>query len=79
MIVGATNEPQKRTLDGLGDTMLYTQSSGQSTQSPTHSTTSHEQQVIQTNGDILKGEEDIFHVLSEIKRRNEELKLNTYT
>jgi len=60
--------------------MLYTQSGEQSTKSPTHSTTSHEQQVIQTSGGIPKdNEEDIFHVFSEIKRRNEELKLSTYT
>lgn len=55
------------------------QSGEQSIQSPTQSITSHEQQIVQVVGRILKNkEEDIFHVFSEIKRKNEELKLNTY-
>jgi len=48
--VNATNEPQKTTFDGLGESFLFTQSGGQSTQSPTHNTTSQEQQMIKTNG-----------------------------
>jgi len=59
---------------------IDSQSGGQSIQYPTHSTTSHEQRIVQIVGDILENkEEDIFHVFTKIKRKNEELKLNTYT
>ena len=71
--VSATNGSLKTTFDGLGETSLFTQSGGQSTQSPTHSTTSHEHQVIQTSEGSQKDKEDIFHVFSEIKKNNEEL------
>ena len=58
---------------------IDSQSGEQSLQSPTQSTTSHEQQIVQIVGGILENKEEyIFHVFSEIKRKNDELKLNTY-
>lgn len=51
-----------------------------SIQYPTQSTTSHEHKIVQIVGSTPENkEEDIFHIFSEIKRKNEELKLNTYT
>ena len=78
MMVGAIDESLKTIFDGLGETMLHTQSSALSTQSPTHSTTSQEQKVTKTIGSTQKDKkEDIFHVFSDIKKKNEELKLKT--
>jgi len=48
LVVGATHECLKTTFDGLGETMLHTQSSVEFTYSTTHSTTSHEQNITQT-------------------------------
>jgi len=59
---------------------IDSQSSGKSIQSQTQSTTSHEQHIVQITGGIPQNkEEDIFHVFSEIKRKNESLKLNIST
>ena len=78
--VSATNESQKTTFDGLGKTSLFKQSGGKSTQSPTHPPTSHEQHVIQiSEGNQKDKEDDFFQFFGEIKKKNEELKLNTYT
>lgn len=66
-----TIESEKEKFGKVRDSYIFTQPGGQTTQSPTHSTTSHEQQMIQTNKYSQKDkEEDIFHIFREIKKKN---------
>ena len=46
-----TNESEKETFGKVGESSIFTQPSGQTTQSLTHSTTSHEQKIIHTSKD----------------------------